>query len=133
MKVVVNGENFNNKEMVIFVEKGENGPIVRYTHYKQTKTLPVEWVSIKHPNLTRDDSLILIVKGDHCGKFVRRIHHKYENGQSQAIPILRVVNCQANTPEVLTDEDIELDMSFLCLAAESTKERKAGDGLMKSL
>ena len=97
------------------------------------KILLPDWVSIKHPNPMRDDSLLLVVKGEHCGKYVQRIHHKYKNGESQAIPILRVVNCMENMPEVLTEENLELDVNDLCLAVESAQERKAGNRMIKSI
>jgi hypothetical protein len=48
---------------------------IRSTHYTTSELLSPEQVTLKHPNPTRDNGLLLVIEGEHCGKYVRRIHH----------------------------------------------------------
>jgi hypothetical protein len=79
-------------------------------------------MSSRSPNPTRDNSLLMVVEGDHCGKYVRKIkiHHRYykENGNKQALVMvmLAVVKKVDGAPDILTGEQLELGPDSLCLA-----------------
>ena len=72
--------------------------------YNTLKGLAPAWVSPKSPNLTRDNSILMVVKGNHCGKYVTWIHHRYyeDNGDKQAIILLAVFNKVEGTADTLT-------------------------------
>jgi hypothetical protein len=48
------------------------------------------------------------IKGDHCGKYVRRIHHRYheDNGNKQALILLAVVEKGDGVADTLTGEQL---------------------------
>jgi hypothetical protein len=79
----------------------------------------------------------MVVEGEHCGKYVRRIHHKYyeENGNKQALIMimLAVVKKVDGAPDILTGEQLELGPDSLCLASETKEEKKLNANLMSSL
>jgi hypothetical protein len=77
----------------------------------------------------------VVVEGEHCGKFVRRIHHRYyeENGNKQALIMLAVVKKVDGAPDILTGERLELGPDLLCLASETSEEKKLNANLMNSL
>ena len=77
----------------------------------------------------------MVVKGSHCGKYVRRIHHRYheEDGNKQAVIILAVVGKVDGAANMLTGEELELGPDSLCVAFETTEERKLNAHLMDSL
>jgi hypothetical protein len=92
-------------------------------------------VSPKTPNPTRDNGILVVVKGNHCGKYVRRIHHRYheDSGKKQALMILAVVEKVDGAPDTLTGEQLELGPDSLCVAVETNEERKLNANLMDSL
>ena len=93
------------------------------------------WVSSKRPNLTRDNGLLMVVKGEHCGKYVRRIHHRYheDNGNKQALMILAVVEKVDGVADTLTGEQFDLGPDSLCIAVETKEDAKLNANLMNSL
>ena len=85
----------------------------------------------KHPNPTRDNGLLVVIKGDHCGKFVRRIHHHYKG--EEAIVILAVVNRVVGQVDNLAGEQLELGASHLCVCEESKQDKGINRSLMDPL
>jgi len=108
--------------------------IRHYTH-KTAKGLAAPWVSSRSPNPLRDNGLLVVVEGEHCGKYVRRVHHRYyeENGNKQVLILLAVVEKVNGAPDILTGERLELGSDSLCLASETNEEKKLNANLMNSL
>jgi hypothetical protein len=77
----------------------------------------------------------MVVQGEHCGKYVRQVHHRYheDNGKKQVIIILAVVKRVDGAADTLTGEQLELDPDLLCLAFKTTKDKKLNANLMNSL
>jgi hypothetical protein len=92
-------------------------------------------VSSKNPNPTRDNGLLMVVKGEHCGKYVRRVHHRYhkDNGDRQVFIMLAVVKRMDGAADTLTGEQLELGPDSLCIAVETNEDRKLNANLMNSL
>jgi hypothetical protein len=131
IRVFVTGGKFDNRELTVSVRFIEGLLSIRYQFYKSSETLPPEWVTPKYPNATRDNGLLVVIKGDHCGKFVRRIHHRYEG--DKAIVILAVVNRVAGQVDTLSGEKLELDVSHLCVCEESKGNKELNRTVMNSL
>jgi hypothetical protein len=131
LRVVVTGGDYNRKELTASVQSVGGQLSIRHKHYNSSKALVPEWVTPKYPNPTRDNGLLIVIKGDHCGKYVRRIHHRYEG--EKAIVILAVVNRVAELADSLTEERLELDSSYLCTSEESKEDKKLNCSLMTSL
>ncbi len=127
LKVSVTGGKFDHKELTASVLSVDGRLCIQRQVYKTFKTLLPNQVTPKHPNPTRDNGLLVVIKGDHCGKYVRRIHHRYQG--EEAIVILAVVNRVAGHVDDLSGEQLELDVSHLCVCEESKEDK----GLNKSL
>jgi len=80
LKVIVNGGTFDGKGVIATIESVKGRLSIRYKSYKTSTTLNPEWVTPEYPNSTRSNGLLVVIKGDHCGKYMRRIHHCYEGG-----------------------------------------------------
>jgi hypothetical protein len=82
-----------------------------------------------------DNGILMVVKGNHCGKYVRRIHHRYDedNGTKHALILLAVVEKVDGAADTLTGEQIELGPDSLCIAVETSEDRKLNEKLMNSL
>ena len=117
------------------IAKVEGVVSIRHQVYNSSKGLAPAWVSSKSPNLTRDNGLLVVVKGEHCGKYVRRIHHRYheDNGKKQVLVILAVIKRVDGTADTLTGEQLELDPDSLCLAVKTNEDKKLNANLMNSL
>jgi hypothetical protein len=131
LRVVVTGAKYNQKELVVSVQCIDGRLCIRRPIYKSLETFSPEWVTPKHPNATRDNGLLVVVKGDHCGRYVRRIHHRYVD--EVAVVILAAVNRAAGQPDTLTGERFELDVSFLCVCEESKEDKQKNVLLMNDL
>ena len=136
LKVVVNdGETYKNREVTVSIANVEGVVSIWHHTYNTSKGLAPAWVSSRSPNPTRDNGLLVVVEGEHCGKYVRRIHHRYheENGNKQALVVLAVVKKADGAPDILTGEQLELGPDSLCLASETSEEKKLNVNLMDSL
>ena len=108
---MANGGNFKQKEIVVGIALISGQLSIRHNKYKTSESLFPEWVSLKHPNPKRDNGLLVVIQGEHCGKHVRRIHHWSENEQVKMI--LAVVSRMEGTVDTLTGEQLELDAGQL--------------------
>ena len=136
LKVVVNdGDSYKDREVVVSIARDGGAVSIRHHVYNASKGLAPAWVSSKKPNPLRDNGLLMVVKGEHCGKYVRRIHHRYHenNGSKQAVVILAVVEKVEGAVDTLTGEQFELGPDSLCLAFESNEGRKLNANLMATL
>jgi hypothetical protein len=131
VKVLVNGGEHKDKEMVVAVAQMDGRLSIRFSHYNASGYLPPEQVSLKHPNAARDNGLLVVVEGDHLGKFVRRIHHRDEDGQR--IMMVAVVHRTDGGQESLTGEHLEFSSDELCVGYETKEEKQQNNGLMTGL
>ena len=131
LRVFVTGGKFDKKELTASVRFIEGRLCIQHHFYKSWEALLSEWVTPKHPNPTRDNGLLVVIKGAHCGKYVRRIHHRYEG--EEAIVILAVVNRVVGHVDNLSGEQLELDVSHLCVCEESKEDKGLNRSLMNSL
>jgi hypothetical protein len=135
--VVVNDgdSTYKDRDVVVSIAKIDGVVGIRHFVYNISKGLAPAWVSSKHPNPTRDNGLLMVVKGDHCGKYVRRIHHTHheDNGNKQTLILLAVVKKVEGAADILTGEQLELGRDSLCLAYETNEDKKLNANLMNSL
>jgi hypothetical protein len=136
LKVVVNdGDTYKNRDVAVSIAKIEGVVSIRHHVYKTSKGLSPAWVTPKIPNPTRDNGILMVVKGNHCGKYVRRIHHRYheDNGTKQVLVLLAVVKKVDGAADTLTGEQFELDPDSLCIGVETNEDKKLNANLMNSL
>lgn len=131
LRVVVNGGTFNQKELTVSIQRMDERLSIQRHFYKSSAALLPNWVTPKFPNPTRDNGLLVVIKGEHCGKYVRRIHHCYVD--EDAIVTLSVVERVAGHVDMLTGEQLELDVSYLCVCEESKEDKTRNKLLMNEL
>jgi hypothetical protein len=129
--VVADGGEFKQKEITAFIWSTDGRLSIRRQKYKTFEYISPEWVTPKYPSPQRDNGLLIVIKGEHFGKHVRRIYHRFVG--EEVIPILGVVNRVAGQVDTLTGDRLELDASHLCVCEESAEDRKQNDLLMKPL
>jgi hypothetical protein len=61
--VVVNdGETYKNREVAVSIVKVEGVVSIRHSVYNSSRGLLPAWVSLKSPNPTRDNGILMVVK-----------------------------------------------------------------------
>jgi len=131
IKVVVNSSPYTKKEMVVTIATVNKKPCITYKHYNRSTILDPSWVSPKYPNAKCDNGLLVVIKGEHSGKYVRQIHHHSGNGKD--FVHLAVVKRVEGSSDVLSGEQFELGVDFLCLGNETKEEKNMNKSLMKNL
>lgn len=131
LKVVVNGGEYKDKELDAHLVEVNGQLCIRHVHYKSSISLQPDWITPKHPCPKRDKGLLIVIKGEHQGKLVRRIRH--QNKDKQVIMILVVIHRKAGVADVLSDENLELSSEFLCVVSETKEEKRLGNALLTSL
>ena len=127
----VTGGKYDHKELTASVRSVDGRLSIQRQVYNSFHVLFPDWVTPKHPNPTRDNGLLVVIKGDHCGKYVRRIHHRYQG--DEAIVMLAVVNRVPGHVDLLPGEQLELDASHLCVCEESKEDKWLNRSLMNPL
>jgi len=129
LRVIVGGP-YKNKEMVVTISSVNGQPSIIHKHYKTSTALTPEWVTPKHPSATHDNGLLVVIKGEHCGKYVRRIYHRYDG--DIPIMLLAVVNRIGGQADTLTEGRLEYEVSYLCLCNDKDHKEENTE-LMKGL
>lgn len=131
LTVKVNGGDYSNKEVEATICCGMGGVTIRHTKYNSSILLQPAWVTPKHPSPTHDNGLLVIIKGDHCGKYARRIYHRHDDNAT--VIILALVTRSEKSTDVLTGQRLELTNDFLCTVKEPKTDREQNNVLMKPL
>lgn len=124
---MVNGGKFTQKELVASPVSVDGKLNIRHTIYNTLEYLSPDWVSPKYPNPTCDNGLLVVIEGEHCGKYVQRIHHEIKN--EKTIMILAVVERTTGAADTLTGEQLKLDPSHLCVSSETKDDKSRNEPL----
>jgi len=131
LKVVVNGGEYKAKELDAHLVEVHGQLYIRHIHYRSSISLQPDWVTPKHPCPKREKGLLVVIKGEHQGKLVRRIQHRNED--KEVIMILVVIKRKTGVADVLSDEYLELGSESLCVVSETKEEKKLGIALLAAL
>jgi hypothetical protein len=131
LKVLVTGGEHKDKEMVVATVQVDGRLSIQFSHYKTSGFLPLEQVCPKHPNLTCDNGLLVVIEGDHHGKYVHQIHYRYED--SRPVIMVAVVYQMEDGQESLSGERLKFSPDELCVSHETKEEKQQNNGLMSGL
>jgi hypothetical protein len=82
--------------------------------------LDPSWVKILHPNVKQHRGLMLVIKGEHVGKFGMRVCH-YSGEKDMAL--VAFIHCVEGMRPTLTGEEARLFPDELAIV-EQTKDEK---------
>ncbi|PPQ74375.1 hypothetical protein CVT24_000864 [Panaeolus cyanescens] len=129
--IVDDNSSSSKRDVPVSVEEIAGTICIRRELYKKSVPVDPQAVKILNPSATRDNGLLVVIHGEHCGKYVRRVHHRYQDGK--ATIILAVVNHMEGRADVLLGEQLELEAGELCLAMESKKNKGLSASIMSAL
>lgn len=122
VKAFITDENGQKKEAVISLHHSNGQSSIRTIHYHTSVKVDAKTVVPKHPSPTHDNSLVIILKGVHVGKYGRRLHHSRK--ENKVYIIIELVTVQDGQKDILTGEVVELTPEDLCIVDESSKQKK---------
>jgi hypothetical protein len=128
---IVDGGSYKKqlKDVVILRVDGRLG--IFHPKHKTNYPLEPHWVAPKHPSPSYDHGLLMVIQGEHCGKYVRCIAHlDRSNG---IVIVLAVVNHVPNTADTLTGETLYIAPEHLCKAKEPDNDKKLNKNVMASV
>ena len=121
------------KDALVSTLPGQNNEVaIQQSWHNQSFYLQPAWVILQHSNPTCDNGLLVVIQGDHCGKYVHRIHHHYDNNNCPIMQLAVVEHINGAT-DALAEEQIELPPEDLCQGFETKQEKKLNAKLMTSL
>ncbi|KAF9044466.1 hypothetical protein BJ165DRAFT_1528997 [Panaeolus papilionaceus] len=128
LKVKLTGGSFNGMDVVISLKNISGTLGLFYTLRNKNTPVQPSWVTLRHPNPWRDNGLLVVVEGEHCGCFVHRIRHVDWTGGGMII-IVAAMERVAGQPDKI-DEELEFKPSELCVSEESAEDKKMNATLM---
>ena len=131
INAIVNGGMYQKKTLEVTISVLKEQVVLSHTKYHTSYPLQPSWVTPKYPSSTHDNGLLIVIKGDHCSKYVRRIHHRHGNAGSTII--LAVTQKIEGSADIVTNERLELAPEYLCTVPETKAEKDLNKDLMKSL
>ena len=81
----LNGGKYKDKEHSIIVVHTNRQLSICQDKYRTSYSIKPEWVTPTALKATHDNGLLIVIKGEHCGKYVRCLQHRHENGQTYMI------------------------------------------------
>ena len=117
------------KEIIVAPMWYEGSISIQRNHYKESVYYDPAHVEIKHPNPTRDNGPLIVAEGEHCGKLVRRIHHRYDDSNMALLKVV-VVQQVGNLLGELTREELEFKAESLCITTETKEQKQHLDSLV---
>jgi hypothetical protein len=121
-QVVVDGGEYSNKVLTAKVVMIDGIMLLRYPNRGTDYPLQPEWVSPLHPSPTHDNGLVVVIRGEHHGKYLRRLHH--DGYKNLALMIAAVVERRKDTTDDFTGEVVKIDCESLCVVKETAEEVK---------
>ena len=104
-------------------------PKLLYTANRKTQILEPNWVTITHPNVKQTDALLVVVKGEHIGKFALRICHSRRG--SEVMALVEIINRVEGSKPTGTGIELHLPADYLAIVYETKEEKKWHTGCME--
>jgi hypothetical protein len=75
VRVAIVGGEHHKKQVPVAIVHNSNKVALHQSWHQVSCFVEPKWVEVKPPNPTHDNSLLIVIKGEHCGKYVCHIHH----------------------------------------------------------
>lgn len=131
LNVIVNGGTHEDAKLVASVTLVDGRLSLRHSYRKVLYPLEPEWVTPKYASPSHDNGLVVIIKGEHRGKYMRRVHH---SGRGPlALMIGAVIKRIEGSADVVTDERLEVGSDCLCTVHETKDQIKLNKHIMENI
>jgi hypothetical protein len=128
--VFVTGDKYKQKKLVVHSAMVDGQPRILHRSRGTNTGLDPKWVSLAEVNIMRYEGLLVVIKGEHLGKFGRRIHHGQLGEEKTAL--IAFVNRVNGGQDTLTGEEQHLPAACLAMVHEEKAEKDKNDLIVES-
>lgn len=129
LNVIANGGRYENKAIPATVTMINGCLAMRHVLRSTSYALEHEWIKHKHPSPTHDNGLVVVIEGEHHGKYLRCLYH--DGYGRTALMIAAVVERVEGSTDCITGEQLKIACDLLCTVQESAEEIKRMKKLIK--
>jgi hypothetical protein len=122
LNVIANGGKYKNQVIPAIISIVDGRLAMRHVIRNTSYALEPDWIKPKHPSPTHDNGLVLVIKGEHHGKYLRRLHH--DGYGHTALMIAAVVERIEGSVDRITGEQVKIECDCLCTVRESVEQVK---------
>jgi hypothetical protein len=121
----VTGAEHTNKSMTVWGTVLDGRRRIVYSVNKALKDITTAQVILDAPNPARTDSLLVVIKGENIGTFVRRITNE------KSLAVCRVVTRENGCRDTVTTTTLQLPAEDLALVIETKEEKALNQGILQ--
>ena len=125
----VTGEGRTNKAMMVWGAVLSGQRKIVHSVNKALKDLTGSSVLVDVPNPTRHEGLLVAIKGEHTGTFLRQLTHERQG--NDCLAVCRVVRRREGFPDEATTMTLKLQAEDLASVAETKEERRLNRDLLR--
>lgn len=129
VKAFIKQGSSKTKEGSITIDNGNGYCSLRTKKYHISEPVSHDDVTPKHPNPAYDNGLVVVIRGEHVGKYGRRLHHVKKD--RVAYMILGIVEVKEGQADRLSGEVVEMASEDMCVVDESKGQKKNNADIMK--
>lgn len=122
LNVIANGGKYEHREIPATITMMYGHLAMLHVLKKTSHALEPEWITPKHPSPTHDNGLLIVIKGEHHGKYLRRLYH--DGYGRTALMIAAVVEKVEGSEDCITGEHLKISCDLLCTVKEPAEESK---------
>ena len=100
----------------------EGRPRILYTTHKTTYVVDPNWVTILHPNVKATNALLVVLEGEHTGRFALRICQTHRGSKTMAL--VAIIDCAAGMQPNQTRIEVALSAEDLAIVQEMKVEKE---------
>lgn len=131
LKVTLTGGSFTGVDVVISLKEISGRLGLFYVARKKHTPVDPIWVTLRHPNPWRDNGLLVVVSGENCGKFIRRIRHVDRNGVGMIMVVAMMQQVPGQCDKICGE--LEFKPEELCISEELSEQKKLNANVMADI
>jgi len=108
----------------------EGRPRILYMTYKMTYVMDPNWVTILHPNVKATDALLVILDGEHVGRFTLQICQTHHSSKTMAL--VTIIDHATGMQPNQTGIEVALPAEDLAIVQEMKVEKEWHTECMKA-
>jgi hypothetical protein len=108
----------------------EGRPKILYTTHKTTHVVDPNWVTIIHPNVKATDALLVVLEGEHAGRFALRICQTHRGSRTMAL--VAIIDRAAGMQPNQTGIEVAFPAEDLAIVQETKVEKEWHTECMKA-
>jgi hypothetical protein len=121
VQATVTGGQFNLSKVFVSSTMHEGKQQIIYKANRKIHVLDPNWVTIIHPNIKQTDALLVVLEGEHAGRFGLRICHSRSHSDTALVHIINGI--EDSTPSQ-SGIEVRIPATHLAIVFETKEEKR---------